>query len=152
MSGLVTNLEVIRQFFQPALRSTTVTLVSKKSGARFTYDIKCKDPEKEGVSDVWYVDLLTGPNNRKDFSPLAVLTLRNGRLMYFHAKKSRIGEDAPSAVALKWAVENIVIRGSESAMAQLEVWHEGKCGRCGGKLSVPESIALGLGPDCAEKV
>lgn len=149
MSGLVTNLEVIRQFFQPALRSTTVTLVSKKSGTRFTYDIKCKEPEKEGVSDVWFVDLLTGPNNRKDFSPLAVLTLRNGRLAYHHAKKSRIGEDAPSAVALKWAIENIVIRGSENAMAQVEVWHEGRCGRCGGKLSVPESIALGLGPECA---
>ena len=30
-----------------------------------------------------------------------------------------------------------------------EVWHEGSCGRCGRKLTVPESIENGLGPVCA---
>src|ERR1019366_4832357 len=32
--------------------------------------------------------------------------------------------------------------------ANLEVWHEGKCGRCGRKLTVPESIERGIGPEC----
>lgn len=31
---------------------------------------------------------------------------------------------------------------------QIEVWHEGRCGRCGRRLTVPESIANGLGPEC----
>lgn len=30
----------------------------------------------------------------------------------------------------------------------LEVWHEGRCGRCGRALTVPESIASGIGPVC----
>jgi hypothetical protein len=29
------------------------------------------------------------------------------------------------------------------------VWHEGRCGRCGRKLTVPESIESGFGPECA---
>ena len=32
-----------------------------------------------------------------------------------------------------------------------EFWHEGKCGRCGRKLTVPESIEAGIGPECAGK-
>jgi len=30
--------------------------------------------------------------------------------------------------------------------------HEGKCGRCGRKLTVPLSIETGIGPECASKM
>jgi hypothetical protein len=156
MSGRVTNLEVIKAFFTNE-RSTTVTLVSGKTGTRFTYDIKRKEPDGRGVADkVWYVDLLTGPNNKSDYAPLAVLTQHDGpkgpELRYFHAKKAHIGKDAPSAVALKWAVERLVFNASEKALAQVEVWHEGRCARCGRKLTTPSSVDLGLGPECADKM
>jgi hypothetical protein len=32
--------------------------------------------------------------------------------------------------------------------ATLEFWHEGRCGRCGRRLTVPDSIASGYGPEC----
>jgi hypothetical protein len=32
----------------------------------------------------------------------------------------------------------------------LEVWHEGRCGRCGRALTVPESVERGIGPECWE--
>lgn len=153
MSGRLTSLVVIRQFFTPALNSTLVTLVSKKTGTRFTYVIKRKEPNADGQADeVWFVDLLNGPDNRKDFAPLAVLVMRRGLLSYYHARKSRIGATAPSAVAFKWVLEHVVVRGSEQALTQIEAWHEGACGRCGRRLSVPSSVELGLGPECAEKV
>ena len=31
----------------------------------------------------------------------------------------------------------------------VQVWHEGRCGKCGRKLTVPESLTSGLGPECA---
>jgi hypothetical protein len=34
----------------------------------------------------------------------------------------------------------------------VEFWHEGKCCRCGRKLTVPASIASGIGPECATKI
>jgi len=35
---------------------------------------------------------------------------------------------------------------------QLRIWHRGFCGRCGRPLTVPSSIATGIGPDCAERM
>ncbi len=35
---------------------------------------------------------------------------------------------------------------------QLEVWHEGCCGKCGRKLTDAESIARGIGPECYGKM
>jgi hypothetical protein len=33
-----------------------------------------------------------------------------------------------------------------------KVHHEGRCGRCGRTLTVPESIESGIGPECAKKM
>ena len=32
------------------------------------------------------------------------------------------------------------------------VYHVGKCGKCGKKLTTPESILTGLGPTCSNKI
>ena len=34
----------------------------------------------------------------------------------------------------------------------LEVWHEGRCGRCGRKLTTPQSVETGFGPVCAQNL
>ena len=33
--------------------------------------------------------------------------------------------------------------------SHIEVWHEGYCGKCGRKLTRPESMKIGLGPECS---
>ncbi len=58
-------------------------------------------------------------------------------------------DSAPSTRAFRWFVENLLARGAVSE--KVEFWHEGKCARCGRKLTTPESIQRGLGPECAEK-
>lgn len=40
------------------------------------------------------------------------------------------------------------INAARDLPVQVEVWHEGRCGHCGRRLTVPESIADGLGPRC----
>ena len=40
---------------------------------------------------------------------------------------------------------------SEVEPKYCEVFHVGTCGRCGKKLTTPESILTGLGPECAKK-
>jgi hypothetical protein len=34
----------------------------------------------------------------------------------------------------------------------IEVWHEGKCGKCGRTLTVPSSIESGIGPECMKSL
>jgi hypothetical protein len=118
------------------------TLVSGKTGARFTFRVaRAKDADRR----LWFVSVLSGPNNEADFSYLGLIgDDRSFRL----TKKSRASADAPSVRAFAWTLGRLV--GSRD-IADAQIWHEGRCGRCGRALTVPESIERGLGPECAGK-
>lgn len=119
--------------------NATLTLVSVRTGMRFTYKIRqCQDK-----ADLWFVNLLRGPDNEADFSYLG--TIRpNG---FAHGKRSNVSAVAPSAQGFRWFWAQI---GAQQLPDTLEVWHEGRCGRCGRKLTVPESVAKGFGPECSQ--
>lgn len=119
--------------------NATFTLVSKKTGVRFTFKVR----KAGGGKPLWWVALLRGPQNEVDFSYIGFI--RDGA--YMHGRNSKIGSDAPSARAIAFACEALLTY--ERMPATLEFWHEGRCGRCGRKLTVPESIERGLGPECA---
>lgn len=115
-----------------------ITLVSMKSGHRYTYRVKAS---KDGA--VHFVSVLTGSDNEASYSYAGIIKNRS----FKRTAKSRIAADAPSMIAFMWAWERL-----EAGVmpTQLEVWHEGRCGRCGRALTVPESIERGIGPDCAQ--
>ena len=121
-----------------------VTLVSGATGARFTYRI-CASKRRDGDDrpPVHFVAVLSGPDNDADYTFLGTVfadgTYRPGR-------NSRIAKDAPSARAFDWAWGYLT---DDRLPPGAEVWHEGRCGRCGRSLTVPESVATGLGPICA---
>jgi hypothetical protein len=112
-----------------------LTLVSVKTGQRFSYRIRVS----EG-NTVYFVSVLTGSDNENDYTYLGVIDRSH---QFRRTAKSRIGEDEPSHLAFEFFWRN-------KLHPQLEVWHEGRCGRCARALTVPESIAAGIGPDCAQ--
>jgi hypothetical protein len=116
------------------------TLQNPKTGVRFTYRVKGKEAEGD-KGTLYFVQLLAGPNNREDYKFLGTI-FPDGR--YRHGSKSPIRPDAPSAKAFAWIWEHM-------ENPNVEVWHEGKCSRCGRALTDPESIQRGLGPICAER-
>jgi hypothetical protein len=138
----------------------TLTLVSLKTGARFTYRVRrlgSEDRSEDSApqKDIWFVSLLSGADNEGDYAYLGQIWPPRGysaftreRLEYVHGKKSRVSQSAPSAQAFAWFARKVFIE--RILPDSLECWHEGKCGRCGRKLTVPGSIARGIGPDCAE--
>jgi hypothetical protein len=121
-----------------------VTLVSGATGARFTYRIsKSKARANDDRPPVHFVALLSGPDNGADYTFLGTI-FADGT--FRHGRNSRIAKDAPSARAFDWAWDYLL---DENLPPRAEVWHVGRCGRCGRALTVPESIASGLGPVCA---
>lgn len=119
-----------------------ITLKSAKTGTRFTYRVRQSDDGK-----LHFVSVLTGSDNEGSYTYLGII--RGGHLSGFtRTKKSPIGDDAPSAVAFRWFAGWIA---AGKLPADLEIWHEGRCGRCGRMLTVPESLAAGIGPDCAKR-
>lgn len=135
-----------------------LTLVSKKTGTRFTYKVRLA-PNDEGKPDhkvPWFVSVLNGQDNENSFAFLGVIWKRyvddskaNHFYEYKHGVKSGFGPTAPSAKAFAWFFSNLLDLGT--IQDSLEVWHEGTCGKCGRSLTVPESIERGIGPECASK-
>ena len=120
--------------------NATLTLESLKTGAHYTF--KVREKVEEGRPTVHFVNLLRGPNNEADFVYMGII--RDGRFSL--TKASRVSIDAPSWKAFNyfWNFDH-----GDTFPPQLVVHHEMKCGRCGRTLTVPSSIQLGIGPDCA---
>lgn len=123
------------------------TLVSLKTGARFTYRVRTAPDDTSSVSH--FVSVLTDPDNVHGYKYMGQIYRRSGD--FVHGVKSSIGQDAPSAKAFAWLYQKVMCDGKDPSSLSLEVWHDGRCGACGLLLTVPESIARGLGPKCASK-
>lgn len=119
------------------------TLVSDATGARFTYRVRAS---RDGA--VHFVAFLGGSDNCTDYRYIGFV--RNGAFVY-GGIKAKAGQGAPCVRAIGWALRHLLAETPDLPDV-LEVWHEGRCGRCGRRLTVPESIATGLGPECAGRV
>jgi hypothetical protein len=131
------------QFFTLA-GDATFTLVSEASGARFTYRVR--EPEQLRGNITHFVSVLTGSDNENAFSYLGQVRSLD---CWQQGVKSKIGPGAPSARAFAYFWHQVMARGVMPS--KLQFWHEGRCCACGRKLTVPDSLARGLGPDCAAK-
>jgi hypothetical protein len=130
----------IRQFVFAG--NATFTLESK-SGVRFTYKVSTS---KDGGA--FFVGLLRGPDNNSDYAYMGMV--KPGEPFTF-TRASRVTRDALSAKGAVWFFDALLLE-KESALPQFTFWHEGRCGRCGRRLTVPSSIASGIGPECAGRM
>jgi Family of unknown function (DUF6011) len=119
--------------------NATFTVLNSKTSKRFTFRVRqCEDKP-----ELYFISVLTGNDNTSDYAYLG--TIRAGQ--YQHGRKSKIAATALSALAFAWIWNN-----AQRLPACIEVYHEGKCGRCGRALTVPESVASGFGPECTKKL
>lgn len=122
-----------------------VTVVSVSTGNRYTYRVGRQRPTQP-----WFVKVMFGPDNTGDFAYMGHFFSDRG--VYtpgrYPAKTNITPEDVRQRVFGRlWRA---ILLGS--LPPEVELWHEGTCGRCGRPLTVPESVAQGLGPDCLEKM
>lgn len=125
--------------------NATFTLRSLKTGVRYTFKVQQGEAENGAKQDRWFVKYLTGTDNESDYTYLGMI--QHGKFML--TAKSKLPWSAVPVVAFRWAFEHLI---SGQDLPNTEFWHAGKCGRCGRKLTVPESIASGYGPECITKV
>lgn len=136
-AAALTSVETLRTFALAG--KARFTLRSKRTGVRFTFKVTQK-----GEGAPHFVSLLTGSNNEADYAFLG--TVFEGKTFKL-SPKSRIGAGAPSAKAFAWLWLGL---GQGVLSEQVEVWHEGRCGRCNRLLTTPESVERGLGPECVK--
>lgn len=116
-----------------------VTFQSRKTGVRFTYRIVRASQRYDMRPLPHFVAVLTGPDHYE------YLGCIYERRVYSHGRKSCIDRNALSAVAFTWVWSRLT---AGEMHPELAVYHEGRCGRCGRRLTTPKSVSIGLGPKC----
>lgn len=143
MRGQLTSLEDIKNFVLAG--NATITVRSGSTGSRFTFKVRTP---KNAKSPIWFVSLLTGSDNENNYEYFGQIR-QNGS--FDHGRKSRITNDSTGAKAFRW-LWNMVQADRSEVLDQADIWHEGQCGRCGRKLTVPESVSSGFGPECINHI
>lgn len=144
LGGRLDNIADVRRFVLAG--NARFTLVSKTTGARFTYRLAAPRGNKDaGIS---FLSVLTDSDNVDGYTFIGT---RFATGAYRHGHRSSISPGATSAKTARWFIELLGDASRTALPAALEVWHEGRCGRCGRVLTVPESIANGIGPECAKR-
>lgn len=121
------------------------TLVSKRTQTRFTFRVRRPAEDRP-----WFVSLLTGSDNENSYTFFGTI-FPDGS--FRHSRKARISALAPSVAGFDWFWKHVRSADALDLLpAQVDVHHEGRCGRCGRTLTVPQSIESGFGPECIHHV
>jgi len=117
--------------------------VSNKEGKHYTFNVYKSDITASSSSNpLFFIKVLTGPDNTNDFTYLGMVLESGVKL----TRASKYTLDSIVYKVADWIVRAIINDGF--LPAGYSVNHAGCCGRCGRKLTTPESIKLGLGPVC----
>ena len=160
MVGRLLTWAAIKEFVYAG--NATFTLRSMKTGMRYTYKVKIKKADREAklTDPAYFVSLLRGADNENDYAYMGVLRRDHSFRL---TQASRMKRDAASVVSFEWFVDKMKherdVLGGHTSMpggggavvareALMEFWHVGSCGRCGRTLTVPDSVASGIGPVC----
>ena len=119
-----------------------LTLKSLRTATRYTYRVT----KVRNTPNRFFVSLLTGPDNTSSYSYIGLLENKKFRL----TSKSQMNDSSGPVKAFRFMCTQVL--ENERVPEQLEVWHEGRCGRCNRLLTVPESIERGIGSECWSKM
>lgn len=119
------------------------TIQSGKSGTHFTYNVEKSKPSPQYPKPIWFVGVLTGPDNMHDYTYMG--TLKENGDVY---TKDR--QPPPSMVAFIWFLRQL--HSGPTLPSIVKFNHMGRCGRCKRQLTTPESVESGIGPECAKKM
>lgn len=123
--------------------NATITLQSGNTGRFFTYKIK----RSEKHNNLYFINLLIGTDNENDYSYIGCYY---SDTEYFHAAKQWKDKNRvawpKSLRAISFLFDKL-----HNVPDNLYVYNNGKCACCGRKLTTPESIQRGIGPECYKR-
>ena len=113
-----------------------VTFQNPTTGNRHTYKIL-----KHKTDNVYFVHVLTSPDTYMFLGTILNYVFR-------HSKKSKVSTDARSLIVFDYVFYHLTMSSLNNS---IEIFHDGKCGKCGRQLTDPISVETGLGPYCRKK-
>lgn len=131
------NTQQIRDFVLAG--NALFTLKSLRTGEHFTFRVRAAIPQADKPATHWNVSVLNGRDNTRDYKWIGRID-REG--VFFGGLEHTL-----SFRGFAWCWEHL-----ERCGERFEFAHAGKCGRCGRLLTTPESVAVGIGPECQDRI
>ncbi len=99
----------------------------------------------------WFVRFLSGPDNESDYTYLGKLDSFTGQVTT--TTKSAALKDCYKLRLLNRILARVWSDDHTAYESRgYKTHHEGRCGRCGRTLTVPESVESGFGPECVKHI
>lgn len=136
-SGIVEN-KYIKDFLLAG--KCTCSIRNNKTGNEYLFEID----ENSKNDKMYFIQSITGMG--KIYAGYLFLQ-EDGSITYNKGPKGQIPEEDKRIQSILYVLKNY-----EVLPPYVIVQHLGKCARCRRKLTDPESIRRGLGPECAKKV
>ena len=149
----------------------TITVLNTETGERRTIKVKAtraKVDDGWAVNSAFFVSVMTGSDNVEHYTyvglvPSYAAQSADRYYRFKRADKPLAPKAASGANGFAWLWSLIHGRNSDGKARKpsdnnigeypkVQVWHEGRCGCCGRPLTVPESIARGIGPVCWDRL
>jgi hypothetical protein len=124
-----------------------VFTVHNANGTHYTYRITKGETSARYPDPAMFLSLLTGQDNEKDYTYLGIVRPNGAVAM---TRNSRMRSDSLPVKVAAWAIRTI--REGKAIPEGYGILSDGRCGRCGRKLTVPASVYGGYGPECIKKI
>lgn len=120
----------------------TITLLNTATGNHRTFRVKTQPEDAKFAPGKRVLALLTGGDNTNDYTQFAFVN-DDGTVVVWKNHRGGVYDVYARMLADPAAFE---ARGVEYH------WEQVRCRRCNRKLTTPESLEAGIGPDCAGRV
>lgn len=110
----------------------------------YTYKVKYK-PADLDFPETWFISILTKSDS---YSYLGILAPDNGEVIITKSSKYNV-QTWPVVILRRFLAR---VWQNEEHLVTWNVHHEGRCCRCGKRLTVPESVKSGWGPECIKYI
>ncbi len=122
-----------------------VTLVSHKTGNKLTYTISKKKSEYS-TNDEYLYFISVGHAKSLLYAGFIVYSDIEDKFKFVRGNKGNLNL---SDIRVKSILYTLNQLNKENYNLGVDIYHCGRCGKCGRKLTDPVSISIGLGPKCA---
>jgi len=127
------------------LAGKSLFTVSNGKGQHYTFKITKREHEQWG--NKWFASVRTHQESR-NYRYIGVVNPVSG--VPHLTKASKYSQNSQEYRVLRWALD--IVWGRRTLPPGYKIEHAGKCGRCGRTLTTPDSIRIGIGPECRGKM
>lgn len=121
-------------------------LHSTKTNEDFKFEMTKQQTKENENKFIYFLNTLHGYD--KTYAGVIWFNDKTQEFQFSQGKKGQVASKELNIRSLIFVLNKLL---KNETVQYLDVFHTGRCGKCGKKLTTPESILTGLGPTCSKR-